>query len=261
VVVARAIQRLQLNWIDASSNEDGFGIQRGDQFIDIVGPNVMAYVDFSWTPSMVTCYHVVAFNEVGTAPSNQACPGTTSNVILPPPPTNLRLSPGPGNGVQLNWTDTSTNEDGFEIVRGGQAVTIVGPNVTTYSDTLGNFSIQTCYHVNSFNNAGLGVSNVACTQGAAPNTPPTAPTNVIASSYNDGSRELQVTWTRSTDNVTPQSLILYQVLVNGLVDNSSIGVAQTSVYGVAGDNVISVVAIDVNGNASAPGSVTLNIPF
>jgi hypothetical protein len=48
---------------------------------------------------------------------------------------------------------------------------------------------------------------------------------------------------------------------NGVLDNSSIGKTQTNVYGVAGDNVITVIAFDAAGNKSAPGTVRLNIPF
>ena len=55
--------------------------------------------------------------------------------------------------------------------------------------------------------------------------------------------------------------ILYRVFVDGVLENSAVGVTHTSVYGVAGDNVISVVAIDANGNKSTPGIVTVNIPF
>jgi hypothetical protein len=72
---------------------------------------------------------------------------------------------------------------------------------------------------------------------------------------------LQVTWSASVDNVTPQLAIVYQLFVNGVLENSSVGVTRTSVYGVAGDNLITVVAIDANGNRSTPGSVTVNIPF
>jgi hypothetical protein len=92
-------------------------------------------------------------------------------------------------------------------------------------------------------------------------TPPTAPTGVWADLYGDGSRELQVSWGASTDNVTPQSAIVYLVSVNGVVDNSAVGKTWTSVYGVAGDNVITVVAIDAAGNRSTAGSFTINIPF
>jgi hypothetical protein len=92
-------------------------------------------------------------------------------------------------------------------------------------------------------------------------TPPSAPTGVWADLYGDGSREMQVAWGASTDNVTPQSAIVYLVAVNGVVDNSAVGKTWTSVYGVAGDNVITVVAIDAAGNRSAAGTFTINIPF
>jgi hypothetical protein len=84
---------------------------------------------------------------------------------------------------------------------------------------------------------------------------------VQADLYGDGSRELQVNWAPSTDNATAETAILYQVFVNGVLDNSSIGVPQTSVYGVAGENVITVIAIDTAGNKSAAGTFTLVIPF
>ena len=91
-------------------------------------------------------------------------------------------------------------------------------------------------------------------------TPPTTP-NVWADLYGDGSRELQVNWTQSTDNATAQVAIVYHVFVNGVLENSSVGKPQASVYGVAGDNVISVIAIDAAGNTSAPGEFRLHIPF
>ena len=71
----------------------------------------------------------------------------------------------------------------------------------------------------------------------------------------------QVNWTPSTDNATVQVAIVYHVFVNGVLENSSVGVPQTSVYGVAGDNVITVIAVDVAGNKSAPGEFRLHIPF
>jgi chitodextrinase len=92
-------------------------------------------------------------------------------------------------------------------------------------------------------------------------TPPTTPTNVGANLYDDGSREMQVNWTGSTDNVTPQSVIVYHIYVNGVLENSSIGVPQTSGYGVAGDNVITVIAVDAAGNRSAAGTARLFITF
>lgn len=92
-------------------------------------------------------------------------------------------------------------------------------------------------------------------------TPPTAPANLWANLYEDGTREMQVTWTPSTDNVTPQVAIIYHMYINGVLENSSAGIGQTSGYGVAGENVVTVVAVDGAGNRSVAGTVTLFIPF
>jgi hypothetical protein len=88
-------------------------------------------------------------------------------------------------------------------------------------------------------------------------TPPTAPTNLWAGVIDDSAREFAVYWTRSIDNITPQSAIIYHVYVNGRHENSSAGVPQSSGYGDAGENIITVIAVDAAGNRSVAGSFTL----
>jgi hypothetical protein len=89
-------------------------------------------------------------------------------------------------------------------------------------------------------------------------TPPTQPANVQADSYGD--LEMQVWWTASTDNVTPQHVIVYEIFVNGKHENTAIGRNMTpSAYGVCGDNEITVIAIDEAGNRSVAGRTTLFI--
>jgi hypothetical protein len=90
-------------------------------------------------------------------------------------------------------------------------------------------------------------------------TAPTQPSPVGADLY-DGSTEIQVSWGPSTDDVTPQNVILYEMYVNGVHENSAIGTTQTTGYGVRGENVITVIAIDEAGNRSAAGTTTLVIP-
>lgn len=91
--------------------------------------------------------------------------------------------------------------------------------------------------------------------------PPTQPTPVQAFLYGDGSTEMQVSWGASSDGVTPQNVIVYEVYVNGVLENTAIGTTQTNAYGVLGDNVITVVAIDEAGNRSTAGRTTLFIQF
>src|SRR5687768_5131928 len=89
-------------------------------------------------------------------------------------------------------------------------------------------------------------------------TPPTEPSQVWADP-NGGGTEIQVMWAASTDNVTPQRAILYEIYVNGVHENSAIGTTQTHAYGVLGDNVVTVIAIDEAGNRSTAGRTTVFI--
>jgi hypothetical protein len=90
-------------------------------------------------------------------------------------------------------------------------------------------------------------------------TPPSQPSSVQAFGYGD--LEMQVWWTASTDAVTPQSVIVYEIYVNGVHENTAIGKNMTpSAYGVPGENVVTVIAIDEAGNRSTAGRTTIFLP-
>ena len=90
-------------------------------------------------------------------------------------------------------------------------------------------------------------------------TAPTQPSSVQAFGYGD--LEMQVWWTASTDDVTPQHVIVYEIYVNGVHENTAIGKNMTpSAYGVPGDNEVTVVAIDEAGNRSIAGRTTIVLP-
>jgi hypothetical protein len=76
-----------------------------------------------------------------------------------------------------------------------------------------------------------------------------------------GDLEMQVWWTASTDAVTPQNVIVYEIYVNGVLENTAIGKNMTpSAYGVSGNNEVTVVAIDEAGNRSMAGRTTIVLP-
>jgi len=70
----------------------------------------------------------------------------------------------------------------------------------------------------------------------------------------------RVLWSASTDNVTPQAAIVYHIYVNGVLDNSAVGTTSSFIIGVAGENVISVIAVDAAGNRSEAGTFNIFIP-
>jgi hypothetical protein len=169
--------------------------------------------------------------------------------------------------VTLNWSSTDQGgrlfyqirQDGVQILRGsysggftektsGTAIFLQPSTTYTFTavarDFVGNLSPTS--------------QLVVTTTARDPNevTPPTTPTNVSAYAI-DGARELLVTWTQSTDNVDPQAAITYEIFLNGVRDDVQVGRGQSTVYGVPGENTLTVVAIDANGNRSAPSSYTL----
>lgn len=96
------------------------------------------------------------------------------------------------------------------------------------------------------------------TPAADPNdhTPPTAPTNLWEDDWGDA--EFHLSWTESTDNVTPQDFIAYHVYVNGEFSDLLVGSGARSInYGNFGElNTVEVIAVDEAGNQSAPATLT-----
>jgi hypothetical protein len=98
---------------------------------------------------------------------------------------------------------------------------------------------------------------IVTTAPANPNdhTPPTSPMNITAES--DGAH-LILRWDASTDDLAPQSLIRYDVFVNGELRAVVVGqpTAQIEIeYGV--NNDIAIIAVDTADNESAPGTLTV----
>jgi hypothetical protein len=93
--------------------------------------------------------------------------------------------------------------------------------------------------------------------GGADTEPPTAPGNLHGWDAGDGAREINLFWTQSVDNQTPQASIVYEVYMNGVLDHTTTGGRAILYATQAGANVFTVIAVDSAGNKSAPASVTI----
>jgi chitinase len=94
----------------------------------------------------------------------------------------------------------------------------------------------------------------------ADTTPPTVPGNLAG--FDQGCGEASLSWNQSTDNLTSQTVIRYEIFVNGVFRPESTvhGRGSTIAYAVVeGSNTFEVFAIDSAGNRSAPASVTLQM--
>jgi hypothetical protein len=181
------------------------------------------------------------------------------------PPTKPLVSVtdiGPTH-VSLTW---SSVEDGpnvwFNVYMDGAAVR---QGVRDTSGTFGPLEPETTYtftvRASDFGgNASLLSDPVVVTTEASDTndtTPPTTPANFTDNGMSFGDGETWLFWDQSTDNVDPQSVIRYDVYVNGVFDHSLMGYGSTVVYGNAGvENTFQVIAVDSAGNQSAPATLT-----
>jgi len=203
----------------------------------------------------------------------------TVTVSLPldntPPtvPTFSVTSIGTGH-ITLNWLSTDDSPFiSYQVTKDG--VPITGSGFTWVSETSRTFTLLqpgttytfTAQARDSYVNVSTGnVSAVSppFTVTTLPNdgsdvTPPTQPSPVQAFGYGD--LEMQVWWGASSDDVTPQNVIVYEIYVNGVHENTAIGTNMTpSAYGVLGENVVTVIAIDEAGNRSTAGTTTIFLP-
>jgi len=209
------------------------------------------------------------------AGGNKSASSNTVTVELPPDniaptvPTFSVTSVGTRH-ISLGWSSTDDSpwisyivtKDGVRISSGwisatSRTFTLLQP-ATTYT-----FTAQARDYFE--NVAGGNVSDVSPGFSVTTNpndgsdvTAPTEPSSVWAD-MNGGGTEMQVMWAASTDDVTPRNVIIYEIYVNGVHENTAIGTTQTVAYGVFGDNVITVIAIDEAGNRSTAGTTTLFI--
>jgi chitodextrinase len=181
------------------------------------------------------------------------------------PPTKPTVSVtdiGPTH-VSLAW---SSVEDGpnvwFTVSMNGSPI-LQGTKNT--SGTFGPLTPQTTYtftvQARDFGGNNSPVSDPVTVTTEASDTsdtvPPTTPGNLRDNgmSFEDG--ETWLFWDQSTDNVDPQSVLRYDVYVNGVFDHSLQGQGRTIVYGNPGvENTFQVIAVDSAGNQSAPATLT-----
>lgn len=222
-------RRLVLTWSDNSTNESDFKIERStDNFAGDVmllatqGANTVTYTDYNnLAADTVYYYRVRATNSRGDSANSNVASGTSQS-LPPAAPTSLQAGYSGTTGIRLTWTDNSTNEAGFTVVRTNDytdeyvELAPLPANTTEYVDTAVVADARYIYYVRAFNNGGSNYSNAAwCELG------PAAPTGLTATVTTSTSTRIRLDWTdnstnesgfrveRSTDNfATPDNIVL-----------------------------------------------------
>lgn len=183
------------------------------------------------------------------------------------PPTAPALSVGSLTATTAPLTWTPSVDDGpfvsYQVLVNGSPAVWAGGNTSITVEGLApsttyTFSVQGRDNWQNWSPVSNEVTATTAPVNAADVTPPTAPTNLtdFGMSFEDG--ETWLFWTQSTDDTDPQSVIRYEIFVNGRLDHSIIGRDRTILYGdVPGPNTFTVVAVDVAGNRSKAATLTI----
>lgn len=175
VATAVSSSQVNLNWTDASTNEDGFKIERCagagcSNFAQIatVGANVTDYSNTGMAASTSYTYQVRAYNSGGNSDySNTTSVTTPAAPAVPVAPSGLTATAVSTNQIDLAWTDKSTDEMGFRIERSADGVNFSqiyesAAGVTKYSDTSVTRNKKYYYRVYAYNANGFSpYSNTA----------------------------------------------------------------------------------------------------
>jgi chitodextrinase len=190
---------------------------------------------------------------------------SNGDTTAPSAPTGLVATAAASNNVNLTWTASTDNVGvaGYYIVRNGVTIAQTTGSATSYSDSTVAASSTYSYQVMAYdakaNVSSLSNTSSVTTPATADTTPPTAPSNVLASAVS--ASQINLSWSPSSDNVGVNS---YDVYRNGSrivsINSSSACTSTICSYGNSGLSASTVysyyvIARDAAANSS-PASNT-----
>ena len=206
-IVVNSGTQLDLTWQDNSSDESGFKIERsldGVSFSQIAttAANVTRYSNKGLIASKTYYYRIRAFNASGDS-AYSAIGQAKTNPVIPASPSGLKTSSVSSTQVNLAWTDSSTNETGFQVERSfnGTQFAIVATQpagTTSYLDTLLTPAETYYYRISSFNAGGVSTPTPNLKVVTSTASLPADPTNLSATAAS--STEIDLNWTDNSNN-------------------------------------------------------------
>jgi hypothetical protein len=177
---------IRLAWVDASTNENGFTLERRKQgdpsavVLKIIDkPNATSYLDEGLVPFTTYYYRVKAYNDTGESGYSSEASATTFLVglqatILGPPaaPSDLAAEALSHSEIRLTWQDNADDEQGFYLERNGTQIVTLPADTQTYTDTGLTPDTTYGYRVRAY--SGLGTSEYSSQASATtdPEPPP-----------------------------------------------------------------------------------------
>jgi len=213
-----------LAWTDNSAVEDGYEVERapwGGEYSVIANlpANATSYRDSQVNVDVRYFYYVRAKKDGGFSDQSNFVNGVVASGPPLAPVTDAVASST--TSIDVTWTATSSNADGFRIERSTDdgfswiSAGTVGGHWTRFSDTDRTAEQRVCYRVLAFNSTGDSApSNVDCTSTTV------GPTNLTATAVN--SLTVDLAWTDNSN--TEDGYIV--VRINFLIQESWFVIAE-----------------------------------
>jgi Fibronectin type III domain len=213
-------------------------------------------------PNTTSTFSVYAITSAGHRSGNSnSVSYTTPPDTTPPSPTpQLTLTSVRPTRFAVTWTPSTDNVSQVFYTLFVNGAPQFSGAIGVRSWVLLDRTPETTYLVkvraaDAFGNFVESNTVAATTPAVTDHEPPTAPTNFTLSPESSPP-EIWTDWTQSTDDVDPQSDILYDVYFNGVfVEHGALGGSSTITYCLdPGPTAVTLKAVDSSGNVSGPSN-------
>jgi chitodextrinase len=262
-ITATTDTTVTLAWNPSTDNSGNFSYRvRERAFNDVTYSVPQTRTTFTATrlwPGQTYTYTVWAVDAAGnrSGDSNTVSHTAPQDVTPPAPAPQLSVNPFSPARAGFAWTQSVDNVSQVQYTLYANGI----PQVALFDythHTLFYLTPSTTYEFqviarDVFGNAVEGNTVSMTTPSSTDTVPPTAPTNLTGAEMAD---EVHMNWGLSTDNSDPQSVILYEFYLNGVLNPDVVFGSSGFVYCREASGFTTVVAraVDSSGNRSEPSN-------
>jgi len=262
-ITATTETSISLAWNASTDNSGNFSYRVSESGINnqtVAVPQTQTTLTFSrlW-PERTYTYTVWAVDAAGNRSGNSNTVSYTTPPDLTPPTPAPQLTVTPFRPARASFSWTRSVDNVSQVRYTLYANGIPQADLFDYTHhTLFYLTPSTTYEFqviarDVFGNAAAGDPISVTMPSSTDTVPPTAPTNLTGAEMAD---EVHMNWGLSTDNTDPQSEILYEFYLNGVLNPDVILGSSGFVYCREASGFTTVVAraVDTSGNRSEPSN-------